>query len=104
MVFPSCHTQSTSRARARPKSHPWTGPSLLMPHPFQEESKLGILESDIATRLASAPEGATAAEIDTECTFLTGMEKRLISTQAEVAGGPDRQKTPGLQAGWSLKS
>jgi hypothetical protein len=54
MVFPSCHTQSTSRARARPKSHPWTGPSLLMPHPFQEESKLGILESDIATRLAWA--------------------------------------------------
>src|ERR1035437_8117800 len=53
---------------------------------------------------ASAPEGATATEIDTECTFLTGMEKRLISTQAEVAGGPDRQKTPGLQAGWSLKS
>jgi hypothetical protein len=47
-------TPKTFRARAGPKSHPWTGPSLLMPHPFQEESKLGILESDIATRLAWA--------------------------------------------------
>jgi hypothetical protein len=46
--------KNTARARSRPKSHPWTGPSLLMPHPFQEESKLGILESDIATRLAWA--------------------------------------------------
>ena len=43
----------TLRARARPKPVPDPA-SLLTPRPFQRESKLGILESDFATRLAAA--------------------------------------------------